>query len=168
MGAKLPLIPRRADAWVVALDPGKRCPGVALFRSGRLVDATALPNDGDIDTAAVAVIEWIAGRCDYLVVERPQVYPGRRASDYGITCLKDMLAIVSAFKRPYIELYPSDWKGAVPKEITTARLHRRLVPGRCSEVLWHDIGTRAGSALDAYDAIGIGAFALGWVSRGCV
>lgn len=168
MGAKLPLIPRHSTDWIAALDPGKRCPGVALFCDGRVVDATALPNTGDVDAAAVAVLQWLNGRCDYLVVERPQVYPGRRAADYGITCLKDMIAIVSAFKRPYIELYPSDWKGSVPKGVTTERLRRRLVPARCTPALWADVTTRAGVALDAFDAIGIGAYALGWVRRGCI
>lgn len=149
-------------AHLVSIDVGRRCPGVALWRDRRLVDGAALPNAG----GSRAVLAWVLERVPpgtpwHWVAERPQHYALDLAHSSGVDALRTELTILQFVRSPEALYTPNDWKGQVPKAITASRLRTRLA----HVADWYP---SSDAASDVHDAIGIGAFHLGYVRRGCV
>lgn len=154
---------------IVAVDPGLRGCGVAIFERTELAAAAYVRNpvEGSGPAAwlgvAVAVREWLSGRTPLsaaLVLEKPQVYrAGQSKGDPGdlieLAGVDGAIAGIRSWSSATAYL-PRVWKGQVPKEIHHARINGLLVPDErariepCPKSLMHNV----------FDAIGIGMFHL--------
>lgn len=124
---------------LLAIDPGVRGCGVALFRGSILEQAVYLEGHSHAQRAGgwlamvSAVVEFIGARAVYqLVTELPQVYVTQRAKG-DPNDLIQLAAVVGglsqAFKAAQQRVYlPAEWKGQVPKEIVHTRALGRLSP----------------------------------------
>ncbi len=122
---------------VVAVDPGVRGCGVALFRDGLLEQATYVESHsaGQRSIAWLAMVaavkEFIGARAvARFVVELPQVYIQAKSKG-DPNDLIHLAAVVGglcvAFESAPQQVYlPAEWKGQVPKEIVHARASQRL------------------------------------------
>lgn len=160
--------------YVLAIDPGARGCGAALFQDdglSRLVaaDYVVCSRRDDLRSAPFEVRAWVASRADCLAVNRvviefPQTYHGRAAR--GDT--NDLLslafvdgAIAALFAVAEVTLVrPFDWKGSVPKPtsatgayIIRSRVETRLSDDEKAAVVWPKNGRHS---WDVADAIGIG------------
>lgn len=125
---------------LVAIDPGLRGTGVAVFEDGLLVEA-AYPRNPELILRGPAA--WLAMAravldslthplpCD-LVIEVPQVYvAGRGKGDPDdLLELAGVDGAITALLGPTTTRSPKprEWKGQVPKEIHHARALRKLSP----------------------------------------
>ncbi len=122
---------------MVAIDPGMRGCGVALFRDGLLEQGTYVAGHDNAQRSAAwlamvgAVRDFIgARRVSHLVVELPQVYIQAKSKG-DPNDLIQLAAIVGGlcvvFEGAPQKIYlPAEWKGQVPKEIVHARAMQRL------------------------------------------
>lgn len=120
---------------LVAIDPGLHHCGVALFTpEGTLTHAELVKNPVDMPGClnawpmAAAVASRVGGFVTEVVVEIPQVYPGRQKGDPND--LIDLAAVVGGCVavlggRSYA-YRPAQWKGQTPKDVTTARAKAKL------------------------------------------
>ncbi len=153
---------------LLAVDPGLRGCGVALFRGGRLeqaayVDGLPHAQRAQAWTAMVgAVVDFVGARAlDYLAIELPQVYVASRskgdpndliqlAAVVGGLCL----AFEAAQQRVYL---PAEWKGQAPKEVIHGRVDKRLNEDEAAAISCR----RKGLLHNVKDAVGIGLVFLG-------
>lgn len=163
---------------LLALDPGIRGAGVAIFVDGQLTRCAYVKNEmkkgsgpAECVTMADAVDEWISGKeIDEVIVEWPRVYQrggGRTKGDPN-----DLLALVGvdcalvAFLMPndVSHVEPSQWKGQMTKEVVEVRVRSRLAP---SEMIALDEGAREAKSMahNMVDAVGIGLHHLGRFER---
>lgn len=165
---------------LVAVDPGLRGCGVALFKGGTLLRAAYVKNNAEGRGynahvgAANAVRLWLypAPMIDELVVEFPRVYPGSAQQKGDLNDLLDVAGVGAAvstairmFDMPIDSradhVFPSDWKGNVPKETMTERIRRSLTDEerkrieKCPASLMHN----------TLDACGIGLYKLGRLNK---
>lgn len=157
--------------WLLAIDPGKRHCGVAIFRHGRLINAaTVHTTQTDPMGLARRVWDWYVNvRVPYgsdgtvaVVVENPQSYR-TDAIDEHLESLRNTITAIEELispLRPH-KLRPFTWKGNVPKPIHHARLARILGP-EASVIL----GQPPQIFHDTWDAVGLGLYALGRTGRG--
>ena len=150
--------------WLVAVDPGVRESGVAVYHGGRLWSATRVSTDD--------MFLHLPG-ANSVIVEAPQVYGGRsaRGSTQDLLDLSRVVGRVEQ-KAPHARVVaPREWKGTVPKDIMCRRVWRRLseveqertaLPGAQRKLL-HAPAVVALSkrTTDVLDAVGLGLFALG-------
>lgn len=151
---------------MIAIDPGKRCSGVAMFDSdGKLVRAF-LTNRAQIK--GPRNIDWMLSVGEFqielqedVIIEMPKVYPG--AAKTNLNDLLDLAAVVGAhsmradLRRALVKLvHPQDWKGQVPKEIMNARVLGKLT--KAEQATIEGAGAKTHNILDA---IGIGLWHLG-------
>jgi hypothetical protein len=124
---------------LLAIDPGLRGCGVALFRDGELEQAVYVEGHNHAQRAAcwlamVGAVDDFVGRrtVGQLVLELPQVYTAAKSKGDNNDLIQ--LAAVcgglshtfrTAEQRVYL---PAEWKGQVPKEIVHARIMTRLKP----------------------------------------
>ena len=180
-----------AAPFVVALDPGLRRPGVAVWsatlvraapgtrrvgvasllgarvgteRSGRTVrDAVVEVARLVEEIAGIAIRSELLARAEgarvAVAAEYPVAYGTRRAAHDDVGALRSLVEVVT-FAAEDTRLRPSEWKGNAPKEVIAARLR-----GVFAEEF---AGGLVDAEHDAIDALGIGAYALGLVGRGCV
>lgn len=152
---------------LLAVDPGKKHAGVAIFKNGQLSFATLARADNPL---AVAMEVERIYRCsrnmsdpataDVLVVERQQVYPGiRKADPNDLLPLAECVGAVNALIYAPIRRLPlpKDWKGSTPKDIFSARIESGMsrldleaVDPKVPKSLRHNV----------IDAIGLGRWAL--------
>lgn len=140
---------------LVAIDPGAKQVGYAVFDAGVLAEA-GLCKPGEVS--------WLQG-FDVIVAERPQVYVQSRQkgdpNDLVTIALVagEFVGAARAFN-PNVEVIyykPSTWKRNVPKEIHHERVQRALKQGEREQIksapksLLHNV----------LDAVGIGLFELG-------
>lgn len=132
---------------LVAIDPGQN-PGVAYFRAGHLVR---------VETCVSCALS------DVLTVEIPQVYPGTPAGQandlitLAFTAGRQVAAVQAA---RVFGVLPRTWKGQVEKSVTQARVAKRLRPDELSLL--------TGRKHDAWDAVGIGLWALDRLNDGLI
>lgn len=147
--------------WLLALDPGETTGG-ALFCRGRLVWCDQISLSGP---------HWPWGNWnpDQLVIEIPNAHESKGENrskrdpqaiiTLAITCGQWIRHVSS---RDTVRLYPSVWKGQVPKRIHNERVLECL-----------DVGERAlipkltpAKLHNVIDAVGLGLFQLGRMQRG--
>lgn len=157
----------------LAIDPGIRGCGVAIFEDSTLEEALYIKNPSktgngipEIATMAEGIYEWLGGSCcgpdvRRLILEWPQIYRAGRskagvdANDLlplaGLNCMlaKMWPAVVQVYK-------PHEWKGQVPKVIMCDRIRSRLSETELTKIS----GTK--SVLhNVWDAVGLGLHDLG-------
>lgn len=145
--------------WLVALDPGTRHAGVALYSpSGVLLSAR------DLATTTCASVSEMCGELETvlpitlpgvgtLLSEWPRKYATARAAHADLDGLREVVQWAEG-ARPWAacrRVTPGTWKGHVPKHIHHQRIAEALGPDALDRVEWETLGP------DARDAI-----ALGW------
>lgn len=161
---------------LLAVDPGLRCCGAALFKDGALVacDWVRGQNTGQDYARACAsmarrVTEW-SGPVSAVAAEWPQVYAqGKRGGDPNdLLPLAGVLGAVAAeIAGAEFRCYlPRQWKGTLPKRTDEERvMFKARVLARLSDEELR--ATRAVSAAghawqhNVWDAVGIGLHHLG-------
>lgn len=146
----------------VAIDPGLRASGCAVFKSKTLVRAAAVLNPNKKDRGlqawidmAVEVKDWLGGvlgwagvvPVDALVIESQQIYRGFKANPDDILQLTGVSAAcamgIPAVK--YVSYLPRDWKGQVPRTVYSNRVWSKLTDEEreavepCSKDAMHDV-----------------------------
>lgn len=152
----------------LAVDPGTRACGVALFQNDALVAAGLVKNPvakGDdafaLAAMATAVAAWASMQgvgWSETVVERMQSYSAQHQKGDQNDLIS--LSLLAGMMRPTWLVLPSQWKGQVPKPktkketyIVEARVRARLLPSELAV-----IPENTGPAWDVIDAIGIGLY----------
>lgn len=138
---------------LVAIDPGKKKYGWALFQDAVLVDCGHQDTFGPMPPA-------LQLRPDEVVLEHPKVYPNQQGQR---TDPNDLLGLCTANGRvlgyflttnqdlAFRFVFPRTWKGQVPKEIQNRRDMRKLKAHERSVVPNNH---------NVKDAVGIGLWAL--------
>jgi hypothetical protein len=155
---------------LLAVDPGLRGCGVALFNDGQLqhaeyvIGSAAGVRAGAWQPMAEAVRLWATYRTledTTLVVELPQVYV-RARSKGDPNDLIDLAAVVGAlvayFPVGATVYLPAEWKGQVPKEIIHARAASALSAWETRQITYPK---RKGLAHNVLDAVALGLCHLG-------
>lgn len=158
---------------ILCVDPGLRGCGAALFDGGFLVNAAYVENPVTHGRGykahsemGCAVSRWIAKDVDRLIIEHPRVYPGSAQQKGDPNDLLDVAAVGAAVAswcnyRETETVFPSEWKGQVPKETMTERIRRSL-----SDIERHNIAKCKASLMhNVLDACGIGLWRLGRINR---
>jgi hypothetical protein len=161
---------RKAAHWLVSVDLGKVKVGVARWwvtpDDAQLAWADTLicsrPEPSNVANAVVlAAMRDVALVTDIVwVCEWPKKYPTMRSTHKNIDELHAVGEALAYHDRvgPWTRKFsPHEWKGNVPKAAHHDRLREALGP--------LDIPA---SEHDTWDAVGIGAFALGLTRRGAV
>lgn len=133
------------DGLVLAVDPGVRGCGVALFRGEVLEQAVYVVGHGEGQRAESwismvdAVREFIGERVvTHLVLELPQVYVQSKSKG-DPNDLINLAAVVGglsvAFRTAKQRVFlPFEWKGQVPKAIMHERALSRLLPEEAKRI----------------------------------
>lgn len=157
---------------LLAVDPGVRGCGAAIFWDGVLERATYVANpflkgNGAAQAALLAagVLNW-AGVVNELVVEVPRIYPAARqkGDQNDLIAVAGVAFAVAGRCEPYVTAkmmttyYPRDWKGTVDAdEVMIPRIKGRLSPAEIHRIL----PVKSSLMHNVYDAIGIGLKKLG-------
>lgn len=165
---------------LLAIDPGLRGCGCALFDDGVLRAAAYVRGEGVPEdllmlarATALGVQWWVAERTtpypDRLVLELPQTYGGRASRGDA----NDLLALAAVdgavavlFPLTSVQaIRPHQWKGGVPKPksargkyIVQERILERLSAEEQERITWSKAEKLK---WDVADAIGVGLWALG-------
>jgi hypothetical protein len=145
---------------LVALDPGSRRAGVAVFASARPVAAVDLRTNRasvlemvDEVLVALATVDPTAA---VLVSEYPRRYATARAAWRDIDDLRAVVRAVEGWGWVATRrVAPGTWGSTVPKHIRALRTGEALTVADRLAVGWAGLGP------DAKDALGIGLWALG-------
>lgn len=156
---------------ILAIDPGKRHAGCALFEDGELASAWLSKADkkkaeslGSWHAAtALAVNEQAVHRTypdsiDAYVIERPEIYKGQSvklSNDcVDLAIVGGALAGLGALQLTKVHFcLPKEWKGQVEKQAMVRRIEKRLRDGEYGRV---DLPKNKARQTDVWDAIGIG------------
>lgn len=126
-------------ATLLAIDPGLRACGCALFTDRRLVAADLVQSGSKFERAsawlpmAEAVRTWVAivgVQVSELAIELPQVYHDHIETDQND--LIHLACVVGAICDRFSDVdetkvyLPAEWKGQAPKAIVHARAMKRL------------------------------------------
>lgn len=156
---------------VLALDPGIRGCGVALFQGTTLIGAAYVKNPvakGDEPPAvlgmASAVEEWAFSQVREfrheiaLVFEHPRIYTVSKSKGDNndlMPLVGVAYALAAVLEMPPVRLYPHEWKGTMPKDVCHARIRGRLSPVETKTL--DTALTKAGAkGHNTLDAVGIG------------
>lgn len=146
---------------LVAIDPGVKACGVAVFDSGRLT----LALHQEVTPATTFTRQnWCFFAGGHVVIEMPRIYPGsRQKGDQN-----DLMRLAVVVGRLYeaalaagstVELVePRAWKGTLDGDAMVERIKGRLPIGESSQVF---LPTAASLQHNVWDAIGIGLKKLG-------
>ena len=163
----------------VALDPGLRASGLAVFEGAVLKHAAIVrPEIHHRETlpAVVVMCEGLVAMIDTaraqykhealdLIVEYPQVYQrvgGKTKGDpndllpLAAVCGGVAACVVADLKRA---VHPSEWKGSVDGDVFTERIKQRLTK---NELVRLPVGSLAHNAIDA---VGLGLWYLNRLER---
>lgn len=113
-----------------------------------------------------AVAGWLGEDVNRVIIEHPRIYTGSgKPKSIDENDLLDVAAVGAAVASwcnfDPETLFPSEWKGQVPKEVMTERIRRALTDderasiAKCKASLMHNV----------LDACGIGLFRLGRLNR---
>lgn len=139
---------------LVSVDPGKRMSWGAVFLDGVFAACCSIKTD----------VPFHLTTCNTLVVERPQIYPGRRREDPNdlIDLAISLGSIITQIHhQKLIQYHPREWKGQVPKEITQSRVRGALQDYEISSLDFCLDQVSEGLRHNMYDAVGIGLKHLG-------
>jgi len=151
----------------VAIDPGLRGSGVAIFINGQLQSAYYVEVDEmrergpnvwrQSGAAVVASLTAANTNVTTLVLECPQVYPEHRSRSDDLIQLAGVVGSIATAvpARRVVGLYPREWTKRVPKEERHARLKKQLQPGealRIQEASWKSL------THNVLDAVGLGLY----------
>lgn len=159
---------------LLCVDPGLRGCGVAEFEGIDLKRAAYVKNPVETGRGYIAhkmmayeVQSWartavVLGAS--AIIEHPRIYPGSAQQKGDLNDLLDVAGVGAAvsvhFMKP-VTVFPSDWKGNVPKDMMTERIRRALTDEerarieKCPASLMHNV----------LDAIGIGLWKLGRINK---
>lgn len=168
--------------WMIAVDPGLRACGVAIFDAQRQgepkllraayvkgphfgVEGLCMPENLPPmwDGMRTAVNEWIGKRPldTHLVVEMPRIYPAARQTG-NQNDLVNLAGTVAAVSTLLVEtrtlVYPRDWKGTLDPDSMIERIQKRLSPEETARV---ELPSAASLHHNVWDAVGIGLHAVG-------
>lgn len=125
----------------------------------RILEAVTVRGDGTPENMAVELDALIPIRAK-ICIEKPQRYRNKTKYDHAIDQIEETIRRFKAKKRKIAKAWvPRQWKGSVTKDVHHARLRARLT------ALGIDF-SMVPDEHDAWDAIGIGMFALGLVRTG--
>jgi hypothetical protein len=156
---------------VFAIDPGLRHCGFAKFTdSGILVDARLVKSSNNEMRGPPA---WLAmadavsafigdpSLTRLLVIEVPRIYPHSRDQKGDLNDLLELAGVVGAIAaraRVIQFVYPSEWKGQLPKKVMNERVLKALdVKTEGGALVHHDHNT--------LDAVGIGLHYFGRIGK---
>ncbi len=159
-------------AWLVAVDPGLRGCGIAIFENALLHVAWYCKSPNKADRGPVAwwamadrvEKEWIRKvpkrlhHLEKLVAEIPQVYRFGKGDPADLIEIAGVVGAI-AFCIPAAgrtHFLPRTWKGQVPKEAHHPRILKKLSSDEVSRIE----STPKSLMHNVVDAIGIGLFAL--------
>lgn len=154
----------------VAIDPGKRHAGIALFAHDELVGATLLktkPKDSwpqcvvTLVKLACAFVQERFKDVDELVLEYPKVARQWAKGDPNdlVALAYTQGAMTAALAAKDVKaIEPQTWKGTVDADIVTNRIKVQLTPVEQTKVYATDHNT--------YDAVGIGLWSCGRLHKG--
>lgn len=168
-----------ASRILVAVDPGIRGCGVAVFRGPTLVKAAYVENpcrEGNRAAEAATMASWVRGAADAgdpvseVAVEWPQVYArqirsGSSAGDPNdLTPLAGVVSAVALafFPAKCSSYLPAEWKGQMTKEACRVRVAMRLSPEEHALV---DGSATRSKVHNVWDAVGVGLHHLGRFER---
>ncbi len=161
------------STWTVAVDPGLRGCGIAIYENALLHCAWYCRTNNQTDRGPKAWVamaacierEWIVRvprrvtNLQAIVLEVPQVYRGPRTPNPDdLIQLAGVVGAV-AFGLPSAEkihFLPREWKGQIKKEIHHPRILQKLSDAEKSGIE----KTATSLVHNVYDAIGIGLFHL--------
>lgn len=155
---------------LVAIDPGLRHCGVALFvvheapraalvRNSELEARGPLTHLRMAEAVSKQLRAWgVPFASMRLAIEFPRIYPQSDQQKGDLNDIVELGGVVSAIVswlavEDVQVLYPQDWKAQVPKKLMTERIKKRAA--------WC-----ASKDHNVLDAVGIGLFALGEMPRG--
>lgn len=157
---------------LVAIDPSLRATGWAVFEDGRLVSCGIVKTAAGTtaEQAAREVAQRLKNDLDgaVAVIERPQIYQGRRSKGdpndlVGVALVAGACA---AWADRAVFVLPHDWKGSIPKHAQLSRyiVHRRnekaLDDASCAVYRKCLAAWAAGLRHNLADAVGIGLHAM--------
>ncbi len=155
----------RSDDILVAIDPGKRASGYAIFLDRELKACGLAKDASDILRHWYSPPDrvcWCRGWPELVVMEYPKIYDRRRWKGdpndlLPITAAGAFLAGVLQPVRLKI-VHPEEWKGQTPKEIQNARDQGVLSPAELAVL--ESVPVAAGKMHNVIDAVGIGLWEL--------
>jgi hypothetical protein len=147
---------------LIAVDPGVRKAGVAMFDDGELAAAWLVRGDGPCETAFRVRVE-IGNRIvrdvvNLLVIEKPQVYLEVKIDNNDLIDLSVMVGAVAGNFSSVRFVLPREWKGQVPKDVMINRIKERLSSEERDRV---ELPNEKKAQADVWDAIGIGLYRIG-------
>lgn len=157
---------------ILTIDPNVRGCGVSAFEYGQLQWAVYVKNplagtrQYAVDVAmGEAVRSEVAGRYPFqpklVIIERPRIYPGMPDTD--LNDLIDVACVGTACATHFSKVktvFPSEWKGQVPKKTMLARIAGKLTPEE--ELVVQK--TNKSDTEDILDSVGIGLWHFGRLS----
>lgn len=149
------------DALTVAIDPGKRYLGMAVFLGHHLSEVHYFEGDDFLDPAQQAAVTLATEKIDYLIIEGQQIYRGPSKTDPNdlIPLANQVGALFGVIPAKYrIHPLPREWKGTTPKQVFTNRILSKLEPIELEQLEKISTKERQGHCIDA---IGLGLWTLG-------
>lgn len=150
---------------LVAIDPGKKSAGVAIFRHGLLWDCELVraPDHEHMCIFAGLVGFALDNRGNEAMIEVPRVYPKGHTPNPNdlipVAVVAGVFGRVLAGKGARVRFVaPKTWKGSVPKVVHNNRVMKKLT-GAELRVL-DDCGAPASLRHNVVDAVGIGLWTL--------
>jgi len=159
----------------LAVDPGIRGCGVALFIEGKLLEATYIKNPvkkgNDPEVSANMAYEVFAWYCTQiekfpvidieLLLEKQQTYGGKAARGdandlFPLAAINGALVAYIKSRRT-ISYFPREWKGNVNADIMIERIKSRLTTEEMSTVM---LTSAKSLHHNIWDAVGIGLYHL--------
>lgn len=136
---------------MIYVDPGVKACGVACFEEAQLRWARYVP--------AADLPHYFDG--SPLLCEFPRIYPGSGQQKGDLNDLLNVAAVVGLCEglngdERCARVFPSQWKGQVPKKIMTARILSKLSDVERSRII--RVGAKDHNTIDA---VGIGLWHLG-------
>jgi hypothetical protein len=155
---------------ILAVDPGKRKCGVALFVNERLTTASLLTADNTFLLGKTVWLWWLKQaedrvldpKLDRLVTEGQVVYPGlRTANPNDLLPLSYLCGAVQARVEAEETLMPlpREWKGSLKKELFTRQILSRLHKEELAIV--DQVKCPKGELHNVVDAVGLGLWTMG-------
>jgi len=161
---------------LLAIDPGIRGCGVALFDGGYLIGAAYVKNSVDKGNGptvcffmAQEVFNWAIpdheiydGSYWDIVMEWPQIYTHSKGDNNDLLALAGVDAAITTRFMDRIDCsaqhyLPREWKGQLTKEVCHARIEKILTPKELAAIATKQKTYRH----NTLDAVGIGLFHLG-------
>jgi hypothetical protein len=150
---------------LLSVDPGVNEAGVAVWEDARLTSAWLAQGGGWLETARsikarlydsypLSIIEGLE-----LAIERPQVYTQNRLKGdpndlIDLALMAGALVGMVEIEIGGITLYlPRQWKGQLPKDVTTERSQKKLSKDERAVI---ELPRSVGKQHNVWDAVGIG------------